>query len=165
MTENFNNNQSETRQLEPELMQRLGILVVRWAFLEVRISDLFTTLTEGHAGSMIVVTSNVSQSSITGWIRTLLDTRDVPPILANKIRDVLTDVDDLRAERNAFVHGLWATNGPPMSAIVQTVRLERKAIIHELVVTPADLDHLIDLVNEIAFKLGLILRAMGSSAV
>jgi hypothetical protein len=145
-------------------MERLGILVVRWAFVETRISDLFAALTEGNTVAMLVVTANVSQRSITGWIRTLLDTRDVPPILADKIRAALDDVDEVRAERNAFVHGVWSTTGPAMSAIVQTVRLERKAIIHEVVVTPSDLDHLIDLVEEIAMKLGLILRAMGSAA-
>ena len=135
---------SETRQIEPELLERLGLVVVRWALIEQYLSQLFMKLAECHEVYGQVITTNVSQNSISGWIRTLLDIQRIPEALENEISELLADIDEMRIERNSLVHGIWGTMGPADSVIVQTVRLDRAAIIHAIVVTSADLDDLIE---------------------
>lgn len=152
----------ELRQIEPELLQRLGLIVVRWSLIEGWVADLFVRMTGGDGGSMMVVTSNVSQSTLIGWIRTLLDSSQTHIYDADKIRNVLTEIDDIRIERNALVHGIWTTEGPANSAIVQTVRLERSTIIREEVVTTADLDDLAQRIVEVATHFREILRAFNA---
>ena len=149
-----------TRQIEPKLLERLGLLVVRFALVEQTISDLFIHLTGGDPGAMVVVTSNSSQSSISNWTRTLLDIRSTPDEheLSNELREALTEADRLRGLRNDLVHGLWGTNCPPGSVCVQTVRLERNEIIKDLVVTASDLDDLIVDTEEVAAQLLSILK-------
>ncbi len=132
-----------TRPIEPEILQRLGLFIVRWAFVEVCVSDLFVLLTRGDPGSMLVVTSSISQSTISQWIRTLIETHQTPDEMAQEINDVLSEVDYLRSERNILAHGLWGTTGPEHSALVMTSKLARKEIIRDRVVTVSDLDGLI----------------------
>ena len=155
-----------TREIEPELLQRLGLLVTRWAFVEQCVSDLFILLTKGDPGAMPIVTANVSNRSVVEWTRTLLDIRYHTDEwqLDREAREALQDVDELRNERNALVHGLWGTEGPPGSACVQTVRLDRKEIIRDVVVTAADLDDLIDDILSVTERLLSILkRAKGEA--
>lgn len=148
------------RTVEPDLLERLGRLVVKWSFVEQCVSDLFVHLTGGDRAAMIIVTSNVSQSTLTNWARALLDLRtSVNEIeLADELRETLLDVDEIRRRRNALVHGLWGTDGPSNSVCVQTVRLERKEIVKDEVVTAADLDDLICEASEVERRLLSILR-------
>lgn len=149
----MNDPQEEVRQVEPEILQELGELVVRWSLVEQYVSEIFILLTEGNRALMTVVTANVSQNAITGWIRTLLDIYDLPQDLTNEIKETLDEVDELRAERNSLVHGIWSTKSEPNSALVQTVRLERREIVRELVVTAADLRELVHRVLDVASAL------------
>jgi hypothetical protein len=133
-----------TREIEPELLQRLGLFMVRFAHLENCLSNLFVKMTGGEPGLMIVVTANVSQTSISDWIRTILEIAHSPHEWANEIRSILDDLDELRAERNTLVHGLWTTDSAAGSVVVQTVRLDRREIIKGRVLTAADLGILIE---------------------
>ena len=153
---------NHSREIEPELLQQLGLVIVRWSLIEAWVNDLFVAMTEADAASMIVVTTNVSQSSITGWIRTLLDVRQTPPDLAEEIRDVLNEVDEIRNERNAFVHGLWFTTGPSNSAIVQSTRLERREMVQDVVVTEADLRDMVSRIVHLSGRLREILITQGA---
>lgn len=155
-----------TREIEPELLQRLGLLVVRWAFVEQCVADLFILLTGGLPGTMPVVTANVSNRSLVEWTRTLMDIRYESEDweIDKETREALLNVDELRAQRNALVHGLWGTEGPANSACVQTVRLDRKEIIQDVVVTAADLDDLIhDILDVTARLLSILKRAKGKA--
>ena len=114
---------------------------------------------------MAVVTTNVSQSSITGWIRTLLEVNPLEDhVLALRIFDVIDGIDDARPERNQLIHGLWVTNAAE-STIVNTLRLERTALIHERVVTSPDLHDVCDLAEELGLELRSMLRALDSQAI
>jgi hypothetical protein len=150
-----------TRQIEPEILRRFGLFIVHFALIEKLLADLFVRLTEGEPGSMIVVTANVSQTSLSDWIRTLLDLRPSPQDWANEIRDTLTELDTLRGERNALVHGLWSTVGPAHSVIVQTVKLDRREVIKERVLTTADINDLIQDGLDVMNRLRAILRSLG----
>lgn len=147
-----------TRKIEPELLQKLGLFIVRWPLVETCISDLFVLLTRGDPGAMIVVTGAMSQSTISDWIRALIETQQTPYEMAKEINEVLSEVDYLRSERNILVHGLWGATGPEYSALVQTSRLGRKEIIRDRVVTASDLDSLIDDSSEITRRLLALLR-------
>jgi len=150
-----------TRQFEPELLQRLGLFIVRWSFVETCVSDLFVLLTRGDPGSMIAVTGSMSSSTISDWIRAIVETQQkTPHDLVNEINDVLSEVDHLRSERNILVHGLWGTTGPEHSVLVQTSRLGRKEIIRDRVVTAADIDGLIDESLEVMRRLLALLRGI-----
>lgn len=157
---------NQIREIEPEILQRLGALIVASALIETSLSNLFTRLSEGEFGLMHIVTANVSQSTLSGWIRTLLDVRpSESEDFKNEIRDILIEADEIRAERNALVHGLWSTeNCEPGSVIVQTVRLDRAEIVKGEVVTAADLDELIDRIKELWPKLKTVLNTMGVPA-
>ena len=150
-----------TRQIEPELLELLGSFIVKWSFVEVCVSDLFVLLTRGDPGSMIVVTGSISTSTLTDWIRTLVEAhKKTPHDLVNEINDVLSEIDYLRSERNILIHGLWVTPGPKNSVIVSTAKLGRNEVIRERVVTAADLHVLIDETLEVASKLRALVKSI-----
>ena len=126
---------------------------------------IYTDEAAARAHLEAIVTSNVSQSTLGDWIKALIQFRPTPPNLAAEILDALNQVDELRAERNVLVHGLWGTNCPPGAALVQTTRIERSEIIRDRVVTTADLDEFIDLALSVQARLLAILRAQGYPAV
>ena len=150
-----------TREIDPELLQRLGAIVTRWAFVEQCCSDLFTLVSGGNPGTMPIVTSNISNRSVVEWTRTLMDIRYESEDweIDRDAREALADVDELRDQRNALVHGLWGTDkSGPGTAMVQTVRLERATMIRDWLVTSADLDELIDDILDVTARLLSVLR-------
>lgn len=150
-----------TRQIEPELLELLGSFIVKWSIVEAYVSDLFVLLTRGDPGIMIAVTGSISTSTITDWIRAIIDlSKQTPHDLVNEIHDVLSEVDYLRSERNILIHGIWATTGPEQSVLVQTAKLGRSAVLHDRVVTAADLRGLIDETLEVARKLRALVKSI-----
>jgi len=138
-------------------MRRLGILVTRWSIVEQYIADLFASLTDSNPGLMMVVTVNVSQNTLISWMRTLIELRPMDDATRHTLENILTDVDNLRAERNNLVHGVWRVGHDPLSAIVNTAKLERRDIIQEPLVTPHDLDDIIGRVDEVRARLLAVL--------
>jgi hypothetical protein len=149
---------------DPALLQQLGRVVVHWSYVERLVSDLFVWAVEGQAEPLTVVTANISTGTLSEWIRNVLDTREDYSDQANDIRDLLTDISEVRTERNTLVHGVWALSTVPPSAIVQVIRLDRSALVSELVVTPADLDALSHHICDLAIKLREILLKLGVTA-
>lgn len=148
---------NQVREIDPEFLQLLGLIVIRWSLVENWVNDLFVAMTEGNKGAMIVVTSNVSQNAIIGWIRTLLRISQTPFELAQEITETLDTIDEIRLERNGLIHGLWTTEGGAGAITLHTVRLDRREIIKELVVTASDLRDLVDDILEVATRLKAIL--------
>lgn len=150
------------REIEAELLQKLGKLVTSWALVDQYMAHLFIGMVEGEPGSLYVVTENVSCNTISDWIGTLLDARSIdPPGYADKIREAIQEACDLRGQRNALVHGLWSTgHAEPGSVMVQTIRLERAEVVKGELVTGADLDELIDRISIVASDLETIIREM-----
>src|ERR1700730_12246897 len=61
-----------------------------------------------------------------------------------RVVDLINRADQLRSERNDYVHGIWNTEGcQPKTALVETVNLERKEIIKSRLVTPKGLNDLV----------------------
>lgn len=149
---------------DPALLQQLGRVVVHWSYVERLVSDLFVWAVEGQAEPLTVVTANISTGTLSEWIRNVLDAREDYSDQANDIRDLLADISEVRTERNTLVHGVWALSTVPASAIVQVIRLDRSALVSELVVTQADLDGLSHHICDLAIKLREILLKLGVTA-
>jgi hypothetical protein len=135
--------------LDSDLAAALGQIVYRWSALEYWISLLLTTLLKADHGAMMIVTGNISISVQSKWIRGLLSGREREGEQAARVIGLLDRADDLRSERNEFVHGIWDTTGcEPKTAEVQTVNLERTEVIRSRLVTVHDLDELVRDINE-----------------
>jgi len=61
-----------SRQIEPEILERLGRLIVQWSYLETLTHNLFTAVIAANPGAAMIITQNISISSITSWIRTVV---------------------------------------------------------------------------------------------
>ena len=119
--------QYPTRQIDPQILECLGEFVVVWSLLENVVADLFVATISSDIGNLLVVTKNVSASTISGWVRTMIGVRVTPQETADELRELLNEYDVLRAERNALIHGLWGTNkSGPGTVMVQTMRIGRR---------------------------------------
>jgi hypothetical protein len=126
-----------------DLLTGLGRVVVAWAYVESLEGLLLSYLLQGEPARMFVVTQNVSGSTVTGWIRTLLTIPLVQKSGIGDLADMLQEIDDVRGERNRLVHGLWSPGGEPMAAAIQTIRWDRAAVVKTELVTVADLNDLL----------------------
>lgn len=134
----------DARQIEPELLQRLGSLVVVSGRVEGLIGDLFATLMRGDRGPLYLVTERVAVSTLMEWVRTLLAIRSAPPAITQEISEILDAAKAFQGERNALVHGQWGTDkSEPGTVMVATIDLQRSEVIVDRLVTAADLDELI----------------------
>jgi hypothetical protein len=136
--------------IDPELSEPLGQIVVRWSSVEYLISMLLGTLVFADLGGIQVVTNNIAISAQTKWIRALLSVNQ-PESDADKqqVEALMARADDLRVERNEFIHGHWdTTNCAPKTALIQTVNLDRNEVIRERLVTKQDLTDLVADINE-----------------
>jgi hypothetical protein len=142
----------EIPDIDPELAAPLGQIVIHWSTLEYLLSMLLATFLNADQGGMFVITSNVAVSVQSKWVRALMASHEHEAHHNQRVIELLNRADDLRNERNEFVHGHWDTIGcEPRTALVQTVNLDRAEIIRERLVTPNDLrDLLIDIDDWIA---------------
>jgi hypothetical protein len=135
--------------LDSDLAAGLGQIVFRWSALEYLISLLLTTLVKADHGAMMIITANTAIASQSKWIRGLLSGREREAEHSARVIELLERADDLRNERNEFIHGVWdTTDCEPKTASVQTVNLERAEIIKSRLVTVQDLNHLVADINE-----------------
>lgn len=125
--------------VEPEILAKLGEIVAEWGYVEMMVGELVAFLVSADPALMYIITNNFSASTLSDWARTLLRVRSMPDDPPKEVTDILAEADELRAERNALVHGLWSphTKG---AATVQTLKWERAEVIKVEVVTLADLD-------------------------
>ena len=134
-----------TRQIEPEILQKLGLFVVRWSGFERLIGDLLCKLLDAERGAGFVITESAQVRTQTEWCSALMRLHDMPEALRNEWADLSALIENLRRERNALIHGLWGTDrSPPNTVMVQTMNLQGKEYITDRLITPGDLDDLID---------------------
>ncbi len=145
--------------VHPSLLEGLGLIVQRWAYVEALEGEFLAFLT--GATDLYVITQAVSGSSITTWIRTLSDIRFTHDESREKLKDLFTRIDETRGERNALIHGLWSPGSEPMTANIQTVNLARSALIVNQFVTCPDLQDLAERIGEIMAELILVGTNLG----
>ena len=133
--------------IDDDLCLRIGRIVARWPMVEKFVSLLLGTIMFADQAAMSVVSNGVSMSTQTKWIRALLKSHEHEADNNALVVELLRRADELREERNEFVHGIWDFTGcEPHTAIVETAVLDRIEIIRSRLVTTHDLD---DLLSEI----------------
>jgi hypothetical protein len=142
----------EAFDIAPELTDRLGRIVIRWASVEGWIAAMLPAVANADPGAMQAITVTTGVKAQIDWIRNILSVHiDKNPELQEAI-DLLERAEELRIDRNALVHGVWDGTGCIAgTAIINTVRLERSEIIKGTLVTCSDLDQfLIEIDNWLA---------------
>ena len=141
---------------DPALLAAFARVIILWSYAEQLQGHLLSFLLNAEEGRVFVISQNVSASTVTGWIRVLLQ---IPAVQATGIGDLselLTEIDEVRAERNALAHGLWYGAPSPKTAQVHTVRWDRTEVIKATVVTIGDLDDLLRRIEDIVRKLRVL---------
>ncbi len=134
----------EDNPIDPELLWRLGKIVTLWASVESWVAMLLGTLMNADLGASSYLTNNVSDALQIKCIRALLSVHAHKEPATQDVIDLLNRADEMRAERNELVHGIWNAVGcEPGTALVNTANLDRAEIIRDRLVTIPDLDQLI----------------------
>lgn len=138
--------------IDPKLAEPLGQIVIHWASVEYLVAMLLATFLNADQGGIQVLTNSISVSTQTKWIQSLMASHDNEVHHNERVSALLDRADELRAERNEFVHGNWDSTGcEPKTALITTVNLNRSEIIRERLVTVQDLsDLVVDIDNWIA---------------
>ena len=147
--------------LHPSLLEGIGIIVQRWAYVEALEGEFLAYLIGAKDNNLYVITQTVSGKSLTSWLRTLCDIKLTHQESREKVADLFARIDDTRAERNAVVHGLWSPGSEPITGQVQTVNVARKEMIITLLMTCPDLADLAERIGEIMRELILIGTNLG----
>jgi hypothetical protein len=130
--------------VDPELAQPLGQIIIHWATLEYLLSMLLGTFLFADQGGMTIITNNIAVSVQSKWLRALMARHPHEAEHNKQVVELLNRADQLRSERNGYVHGIWNTEGcEPKTALVETVNLERAEIIRSRMVTAKDLNDLL----------------------
>jgi hypothetical protein len=143
---------------DPEILARIGEVAVEWSYLESVTNDFLAFLCEADLGAFYVVTQNTSNSSITNWIKTLVEVRVQDPDPQKIILDTIIDIDETRMDRNTVVHGLWNTGTQPGFAHCQTLRWARAEVAKDEMWSLADFDELIDHIRQLQGSIVAIRR-------
>jgi hypothetical protein len=111
---------------------------------------LLGTLMGADLGGSSIVTNVVSNSTQIKCIRGLLSvSADREPEATAKVAALLDRLDDMRIERNELVHGIWtAEKSSPGVAMIHTSNLDRAEVMRDRLVTVADLDALVEHLEE-----------------
>lgn len=120
------------------------------------IDHLLQWLTDARILAMVTITPTVSAATLSLWARQIvLNANTLDEGDRGIILPILDELDDLRPQRNALIHGSWKACGNG-AALVTSTRIDRpEAIKHELV-TLGDLDHLITRIAELTTELTVL---------
>ncbi len=105
---------------------------------------------------MHIVSKNISSSTITDWLRILTPFQFGHPETQAGLANLFGRINNVRGERNAYVHGLWSAGSVPTTAEVMTIRWERTEIMKSELVTTSDLDGLLADIGEIQGELVML---------
>jgi len=129
--------------VDSELCLSLGQIVIRWSTVEYLIALLLGTFLSADQGGMMVITNSVAVSTQSKWLRALMASHEHEAHSNTPVVKLLDRADELRSERNEFIHGMWDTTGcQSKTALIQTVNLDRAEIIKTRLVTLKDLNDL-----------------------
>jgi hypothetical protein len=68
--------------LHPSLLEGIGIIVQRWAYVEALEGEFLAYLVGASDNNLYVITQTVSGKSLTSWLRTLCDIKLTVPWIA-----------------------------------------------------------------------------------
>jgi hypothetical protein len=148
-------------EIEPELYEGLGKVIVAWASVEALLAEFLSFLIPADPGGMYVLNQTVSVEMKLKWVRTLCDIRFTDPNTTSRLDDLFLRTEEARIERNAYAHGLWSTLCPPGTVLIHSVNLNRAEIIRQELTTRADFDDLVVRIDEIVRELVMLSRKLG----
>lgn len=148
------------KHIETGLMAGLGTVMSRWAYIDYLMGEFIAFLVDAKPALMYAITNNVSASTITDWVRTLLPVVYHDDESIDEILSLLSEIDRLRAVRNTLAHGLWSRHVKG-AAKVQSVRWERSEVIKIELVTVRDLKELAADIDEALQALATLGRRLG----
>ncbi len=151
----------DAKEPSPEIHQRIGKVASEWAWVEHLLAEMLAHFCRADHGAMYVITQNVSAATVTGWLRTLTEIQVKDVASAKVILDLLSEVDDARAERNTIIHGTWTSSDDPSAAFVRTFKWERQEVSRSELWSIDDLDDLLNRLTNIQLMLGNLGLSMG----
>ena len=110
---------------------------------------------------MYVLNQDTGTGTQIKWLRTLIETRVGEETARATLKLLFDNADNLRIERNAYVHGIWNKGAEPLTATVQTVKLNRAALVRTELVTVPDLNEFLGELLRMASELHTIGKALG----
>lgn len=130
--------------IEADLTSRLGQIAINTAVIEEWLGHMLATLIDADTGGLHVLTNDMSVGTVIQAIKTVISIFEPVRPELEELRELVEKADDIRIERNEFVHGLWdQTNCTPGSALVQLTNWKKAEITRERLVTTAELDELL----------------------
>ena len=90
-----------------------------------------------------VLTSEMGAAAVIKAIKNCVAINEPKRPELKAVRELIEEADELRAERNIYIHGVWELGTEPGTALVQTTGWQRPEIIRTRLVTTTDLDHLL----------------------
>ncbi|UPJ25884.1 hypothetical protein [Bradyrhizobium sp. CW1] len=130
--------------IEADLTSRLGQIAINTAVIEEWLGHILATLIDADPGGLHVVTNDLSIGTIIQSIKTVISIFEPTRPDLSELRELIEDADEIRIERNEFVHGLWdQTNCAPGSALVQLTNWKKAEVTRERLVTTAELQELL----------------------
>jgi hypothetical protein len=150
-----------SREIHADLLSALGRICIGWSYVEALQGHFLAWLLQAEPGRAFVITQNVSSSTVTDWIRTLLQVPQIRRTGIGDLSELLSAISNTRGERNRLVHGVWSPGPEPVTAEIQTVRWDRSEIVQTELVTVADLNDLLHRVEDIMRELLSLGRRLG----
>lgn len=129
--------------IDSDLTKRLGQIVINWGVIEAWLGHLLGTLIDADPGGANVLTNEMGAAGVIRAIKNCIALSEPKMPDLKLVRALIEEADDLRQERNVFVHGIWEPGPEPKTALVQTTGWQRSEIVRELLVTPTELDQLL----------------------
>ncbi|MEX1083778.1 MAG: hypothetical protein WEC82_05615, partial [Xanthobacteraceae bacterium] len=141
-----------------QFFEQLGRAAVFWSAVESLLAEFLSYLLKADPGSMYVLNQTVSTEQLLKWIGTLVEIQ-----LSNRpdIAELLERIEDSRQDRNAYIHGVWGTDSPLGTVLIQTVRLNRSTVTRSEIVTLADLNDLVERIEDLVADLSALGKNLG----
>jgi hypothetical protein len=130
-------------EIDPELTKRLGQITINWAVIEEWLGHMLGTLIDADLGGANVLTSEMGAAAVIKALKNCIAINEPKQPELKVVRELIEEADELRAERNVYIHGVWELGKEPRTALVQTTGWQRPEIIRSRLVTITDLDHLL----------------------
>jgi hypothetical protein len=102
---------------------------------------------------MYVITQNVSNSTVSGWLATLIQVASKDAESAKVPLDLIKEIDLARTQRNTVVHGTWRAGDAPGFAYVTTIRWDRQEVARDSLWSVADFDDLVSELHDLLIRL------------
>ena len=146
----------DSEPVSSEIHQRIGAVSAEWSWVEILLGEMLSFFVKADPGAMYVITNDVNGKTLVSWLRTLSDIKAKDADTLKVFKDLLNEVDDLRATRNTIVHGAWQGHGDPSVASVNTFRWSRSDVSRTEVWSVHDLDEFIGDITAAQRRLGAL---------